>query len=655
MADADEDVIPRGPDVGDIDLSDETQDFRFLLNFSSDDAKIPKRGEKDFEPHHTNKQSDSLAASRDAMHTALSFQRVHQPKKYVLAHYHPKTNMAYTEDPKGPLFKTMGRVFPGKEDPLGPRTAGENRIWLLPEEVIYLLERGTIDVRWPVDEDDEGSEGLPMSLQGAYAAFLGMEGTAGGALTFERYSVYSGLKRSGYTVHRAPSWDSPGEEPSANCYPPMQGTSWTVGLLRDKWRNLFIPRSATEIDRKTGPLVTPGLYRNYDPAFRITYHLWKPGSMTYKKSDPGTPDFRIAVINARETSFPTVAQLGALIDTQPYQPPRQDVQLYQKLRSGYKSVILAVVDQGVTSYLRLADAGFSREKLFDLAKYYALCHNCQKWHLPSPCQEEAARCGGCQQLGHLQEYCALAPSPSSLFTTNMSAYISHDLTADNTQCILHNAALADDIYHIKMGAVMDTLRLFAGRNSAEDIRRHLATTYRGPPRPSSSVPRQPASGQHSAPRQLPTPGTANAESITSEAPTLRPNIPQAQSRNTYHNHTLPPILLRDGVRQPQQSQLKADRIIENAASGTSSCSATSREPDVVHGVTHKEPQNAYDGIFSFRNYDAKADGIHEQAGGDSSGNGSFTPRSSPCDARANSTESREETEQEHEIYEGSTY
>jgi hypothetical protein len=34
MADADEDFIPRGPDVGDIDLSDETQDFRFLLNFS---------------------------------------------------------------------------------------------------------------------------------------------------------------------------------------------------------------------------------------------------------------------------------------------------------------------------------------------------------------------------------------------------------------------------------------------------------------------------------------------------------------------------------------------------------------------------------------------------------------------------------------------
>jgi hypothetical protein len=34
MAEMDEDVIPRGPDIGDIDLSDETQDFRFLLNFT---------------------------------------------------------------------------------------------------------------------------------------------------------------------------------------------------------------------------------------------------------------------------------------------------------------------------------------------------------------------------------------------------------------------------------------------------------------------------------------------------------------------------------------------------------------------------------------------------------------------------------------------
>jgi tRNA-splicing endonuclease subunit Sen54 len=197
------------------------------------------------------------------MHTALSFQRVHQPKKHVLAIYHSETNMAYTEDPRGPLFKTMGKVWPGKEDPLGPRAAGDNRVWLLPEEAIYLLERGTIDIRWPVDQDDEDDLGLPMSVQGAYAAFLGLQGDGEGALTFERYSVYAGLKRSGYTVHRAPSWGGPGDDPGDECAPPMQGTSWGFGLLKDKWQSMFIPRAATQEEQRLGPLVAPGVYRSY--------------------------------------------------------------------------------------------------------------------------------------------------------------------------------------------------------------------------------------------------------------------------------------------------------------------------------------------------------------------------------------------------------
>jgi tRNA-splicing endonuclease subunit Sen54 len=41
-----------------------------------------------------------------------------------------------------------------------------------------------------------------------------------------------------------------------------------------------------------------------------------------------------------------------------------DRMLYMRLRHGYKNVVLAVVDQGVVSFLRVADAGFSREKIY---------------------------------------------------------------------------------------------------------------------------------------------------------------------------------------------------------------------------------------------------------------------------------------------------
>ena len=61
-------------------------------------------------------------------------------------------------------------------------------------------------------------------------------------------------------------------------------------------------------------------------------------------------------------------QLSALIESSPYDPPRgekMERNVYTRLRQGYRSAILAIVDQGVVSYLRFADAGFSREKIFE--------------------------------------------------------------------------------------------------------------------------------------------------------------------------------------------------------------------------------------------------------------------------------------------------
>jgi tRNA-splicing endonuclease subunit Sen54 len=53
------------------------------------------------------------------------------------------------------------------------------------------------------------------------------------------------------------------------------------------------------------------------------------------------------------------------MESVPYDPPKADAQLYQKLKHGYRNVILAVVDQGVISYIRLVDAGFGCEKLYE--------------------------------------------------------------------------------------------------------------------------------------------------------------------------------------------------------------------------------------------------------------------------------------------------
>ena len=68
-----------------------------------------------------------------------------------------------------------------------------------------------------------------------------------------------------------------------------------------------------------------------------------------------------------QTTIPTLSQLGALLESTPLDPPRgekMDRMLYMRLRHGYRNVILAVVDQGVVSYLRVGDAAFGSEKIY---------------------------------------------------------------------------------------------------------------------------------------------------------------------------------------------------------------------------------------------------------------------------------------------------
>lgn len=331
------------------------------------------------------------------MHNALSYQRAHQPKGSTIATYHPETNMAYADNPKGPLFAKLGHVRSARDDPLMDDEMRGQRMWLLPEEVLFLLERGSVDLRWPADEESDEEEGLPMSVQAAYAMFIGDPSTDEAALTFERLAVYSNLKRAGYIVLRAPSWDGGGSPLERQCYAPLPQRPWQPGLLNfaTLWKALFTERNLEDTTRKMeGPLVRPDLYRSYaeiyrrlaivnyydptthyppsepedpstDSSFRIAYHVWKPGSTTFKKRSPGTPDFRVAVVNARETAVPTLDQLGSLTDTVLYDPPAESAQLNQKLKHGYKNVILAVVDQGVVSYLRIADAAFGKQKLYE--------------------------------------------------------------------------------------------------------------------------------------------------------------------------------------------------------------------------------------------------------------------------------------------------
>jgi tRNA-splicing endonuclease subunit Sen54 len=422
MADIDEDAPVTSlhtQSYEDNDPSDETQDFRLLLSLTSKPGqKIPKRGEKDFEPHGTKHQDGILAASREAMHDALDYTRVHMPKSHIRGFYYGEEGMrrddavdeewrqgldddhvVVVDSWKGPHFRSIGKTTLGKPNP---------SLWLLPEEALYLVERGNLDLWWPTrssircilgDEGDdvinddenleEKDEGVPLSLQAAYSLLIGEDG-ARGKVSLERYTVYSNLKRTGYVVFKAPEYNpiisgkeqgyQAIQEPAANIF------TWLFGRL-----------FAKEIEHaKFGPLVKPGMYRSYDSIyqqiaiiprhkpsaiptglspssenpFRVVYLLWKASRIpTFAKSNPGNPDFRVAIADARSSSVPSLVQMTSLLESTPWDPPtpmmKDPSKVYQRLKHGLRNVVLAVIDRGIISYVRLGEAAFGEEKLYE--------------------------------------------------------------------------------------------------------------------------------------------------------------------------------------------------------------------------------------------------------------------------------------------------
>jgi tRNA-splicing endonuclease subunit Sen54 len=261
------------PTAEDDDPTDETQDFRFLSALSTTpspaQSTLPRRGAKDFEPHGTAAQAAQLQASRAAMHRALAPPRLHPARTHVVATHDAGTATTLVRRSRGSAFRTIGTPAAG------------GGCWLKAEEALYLVERGGLDVRLTVggagsgergrehDGAVEGSDGVPLSLQGAYALFVGVQG-----LTLERFAVYAGLRRSGYVVERAPGWDGGGEE-EGRAENEAERAGRRDGLWDMGWGWLYERLFRPSVP-PLGPLAGPGLYRSYSAqeiAFRSNKHV----------------------------------------------------------------------------------------------------------------------------------------------------------------------------------------------------------------------------------------------------------------------------------------------------------------------------------------------------------------------------------------------
>lgn len=214
--------------------------------------------------------------------------------------------MTFIARPSSIHFKTMGS---GK----GRRDGG---VWLGPEEALYLLERGTLDLRWgkagqvgrdgignaegrqeEEGKEEEGMVGLPVSLQAGFAFLIGVQG-----LTLERYTVYVSLKRAGFIVKRAPTWDNQGthidddNDAEARCTNPLttvvendrstSSSSSSNSIWQSMWNAVFEKRRrrAREDALRHGPLVGKGLYRNYSTPSSLSKNLTFFSNSTFSHS-----------------------------------------------------------------------------------------------------------------------------------------------------------------------------------------------------------------------------------------------------------------------------------------------------------------------------------------------------------------------------------
>ncbi|CAE6480106.1 unnamed protein product [Rhizoctonia solani] len=337
-------------------------------------AIIPKRGEKEFEPAAgggTALQSHVLTKSRNAMLSALKGSRGAGSKTISYAVWYPNLGRAHVTVARGTHFSALGHSALREPGPNSDSTKAQKRLELMPEEALYLMERGSLfcwkdsavsaSIRDNLGSDFDDcnvSTGEPMSVQQGFTEMIGVDG-----LEIQHYLVYAYLKRLGYTVCRA---SAPANTPLYPLAPPNNiSTGNFLHRLRSSLASFFwrisspirtiqstlssflftyhrasiggmlglMPRSFTNTSifqslrtMVSGHDIPLRRFRpesstsNSDTPFKVFWNVWKP-STVWRKLDVPKPDFEIAVVDARTTPVPDIYQLTEMFASAEPRPP----------------------------------------------------------------------------------------------------------------------------------------------------------------------------------------------------------------------------------------------------------------------------------------------------------------------------------------------
>lgn len=253
-------------------------------------------------------QQNDLQVShfQDVHRTLLTF--ASHSKSISYAVYYPSLRRAHVTLARGVHFSTIGHSAPRKVL-VKDEEKVQKRLELLPEEAIYLIERGSIlcflapprSTSLAVESDFldlnlAESNLTPMSVQQTYSLLLSPSDPDG--LTQDHYVVYAYLKRLGYTVTRtAPPkesedwWISP--PPFSPSLLTRSGTQET-GILARVYRFFSHPLAWFWKGSQRSQSRTPTALRDW--WHPISFLSWLKSRNTY-----GTLSFSSAILAKRAT------------------------------------------------------------------------------------------------------------------------------------------------------------------------------------------------------------------------------------------------------------------------------------------------------------------------------------------------------------------
>jgi len=165
---------------------------------------------------------------------------------------------------KGIHFSSMGHSVPRKVvDETGTERI-QKQLELLPEEAMYLIERGAMFCWKESDVRAKGLDGAPMSVQQAYSEMMGKEGMSlerfqvsslhgsGAKFLIISLKVFAYLKRLGYVVTRAqapsehyplpPPWPAPSVSVFERIRRTFAGVAQgIIQVFKQLWSNWWSP------------------------------------------------------------------------------------------------------------------------------------------------------------------------------------------------------------------------------------------------------------------------------------------------------------------------------------------------------------------------------------------------------------------------------